>query len=390
MQITHKSLPKSRTEYSVTLEEQETAEFFSEAVGRLSASVKVAGFRPGKAPANLVRGQLESGALREEAYSLAAQQAWSKIAEENKVLPIEDPKVEVEAFDEGKEGKIVFSFDVRPEVKLGDWKKIKIDQIKAEKISQAEVDDVLDSLSRANAKTVIKIEPAQIGDKLEISFTGSVGGVRKDRLVANKFAVTLGQGGVVPGFEENLIGAKRSEVKKFAVTFPNEHFDKELAGVDVDFEVTIDEVYKLILPERDDQFAIQFGHKTYAEFLKAVEEDLFKHKEDDHLVQKKAKWLAEFEKKVTTDIPQSLIEAEIGRSRQSWSSFLTERSLSAKDWLDRRQMTMEQLEADWQKAALSSVKIGLGLSEVAKGIGKELKSDVDYQELLDQLVNNTV
>lgn len=401
MQITHKLLPQSRIEYTVVVDEPETAEFFTEAINRLSSSVKIAGFRPGKAPAELVRGQLEPGALREEAYSLAAQRAWSKIAEENTVLPIEDPKVEVEAFEEGKEGKIVFSFDVRPEVKLGDWKKIKISNEKTQAITKQEVDDVVESLARANATTVVKIspggqgasakagelEPAEMGDKLEVSFTGSVGGVRKDRLEAKKFAVTLGQGGVVPGFEENLIGVKRGDVKKFSVKFPKEHFDKDLANKDVDFEVTIDEVYRLILPERDDKFASQFGHKKYDELLAAVEEDLQKHKEDDLLVQKKAKWLAEFEQKVATDVPQSLIDAEVGRSRQSWSSFLTERNLSAKDWLDRRGFTMEKLEEDWRKAASSSVKIGLGLSEVAKSLGKELKSDADYQALLDQLVS---
>lgn len=388
MKITDEALPQSRIKYTVEIDEAETAEFFTEAAENLAKKINVAGFRPGKAPANIVRGQVGSDELREEAYALAARQAWSKIAETSKVLPIEDPSVEVEKFEEGSSSRLVFSFDIRPEVKVKDWRKIKADKVTVAEVSDEEVDEVIKSLGRAHAKTLLKLEPAVVGDKLEVTFSGSINGVKKDKLTANKFQLILGQGGVVPGFEDNLMGVRRGDKKSFAVTFPKDHFDKDFAGQKIDFEVSVEDVFSLVLPAHDNKFAETFGHKTFNELLKAVKEDLVRHKEEEAQIQRKAKWLAEFDKRVEAVIPQSLLRAEIDRSRQAWSSFLAERNIKAEEWLERRNTTLEKLEADWSKAAESSVRIGLGLAQIAKELGKELKNDQDYQDFLEELVKS--
>jgi trigger factor len=386
MEITHKSLPKSRIAYTVTIPETEIAEFFSEAAENMAKKINVPGFRPGKAPADVVRGKLSPEELREEAYSLAARLAWQKIAVDSRVLPIEDPAVEVTAFEEGKAGELVFAFDVRPEVKVGSWKSIKVTAPKIEPVTDQEVEDVITSLRKAHAQTVVKIEPAQIGDRVEITFSGAIGGVKKDKLTAKKFALTLGDGAVVPGFEDHIVGLKRGDTAKFEVTFPTEHFDKELSGKAVAFELEVDEVFAVVLPEIDAKFAEKFGHDKIEELRSAIKDDLMNHKDEEAHVQRKAQWLAEFDKKVTTEVPENLVRTEVGRSKDSWSSFLMERNLNPKDWLERRGTTMEKMIEDWTKAAESSVRIGLGLAEVAKELGKELKSDEDYQAMLDELV----
>lgn len=389
MEITHKQLPKSRVAYTVTLPETEVAEFFSEAAENLAKKINVPGFRPGKAPADVVRGKLTAEELREEAYSLAARLSWQKIAVDSPVLPIEDPAVEVTSFEEGKAGELVFAFDVRPMVKLGNWKSIKTKTPKVEPVTDQEVDDVITSLRKAHAQTILKIEPAEKGDRVEVTFEGAIGGVRKDKLTAKKFSLTLGDAAVVPGFEDHVIGLKRGGSAKFEITFPAEHFDKELAGKVVAFELTVDEVYRVVLPEIDPKFAEKFGHDTLDELKTAIKEDLENHRNEESHVQRKAQWLAEFDKKVTTEIPESLVRTEVARSKDSWSSFLLERNLNPKDWLDKRGTTMEKMIEDWTKAAESSVRIGLGLAEVAKELGKELKSDEDYQAMLDELVQST-
>lgn len=386
MEITHKKLPKSRIAYTVTIPETEIAEFFNEAAENLAKKINVPGFRPGKAPADVVRGKLSAEELREEAYSLAARIAWQKIAVDSPVMPIEDPGVEVDAFEEGKSGELVFTFDVRPEVKLGAWKSIKTKATNIEPVTDKEVDDVITSLGKAHAQTVVKIDAAQMGDRVEITFSGAIGGIKKDKLTAKKFALTLGDGAVVPGFEDHIVGLKRGGTAKFDVTFPAEHFDKELAGKVVNFELSVDEVFAVLLPGADADFAKKFGHDTIDELKAAIKEDLVNHKDEEAHIQRKAQWLAEFDKKVTTEVPESLVRTEVARSKDSWSSFLLERNLNPTDWLERRGTTMEKMIEDWTKAAESSVRIGLGLAEVAKELGKELKSDEDYQAMLDELV----
>ena len=169
-----------------------------------------------------------------------------------------------------------------------------------------------------------------------------------------------------------------------------DHFDKELAEKLVDFEAEVTEVFDVILPELNDEFAKGFGHKKAEQLTKAIKEDIGSRKKEEQFISQKARWLAEFEKLVKCDLPESLLVAEVERSRQAWRAFLQERHINEGEWLMARKLTLEQLERDWHKAAEASVRIGLGLAEVAKVQKKELKSNEEFQTLLDGLVRKTI
>lgn len=390
MQITHLQLPQSRQKYTAELSELEVAEYFEQAVKRLSASIKITGFRPGKAPANLVRDQLKPEALREEAYTLAVQGAWLDIVKKLETQPIHDPEVEVADFTEGKPAQIIFEFDVRPDVTVKDWQKIIINKAKKEPVTEEQVADILTSLQKAHAKTIISLEPAKKGDKVEVSFVGSLKGVTKEKLSSKHFPLIIGEQSVIPGFAEELIGCKKSETKKFQLTFPADHFDKELADQKIDFEATIDDVYTVNLPELNDELAKKFGHDKLDQLKSAVREDLATRGDEEFFIQQKAEWLAEFEKCVTVELPKSLVDAEVARSRGSWEEFLQKRQLKAADWLERQKTTLEEMEKNWRLAAESSVKIGLGLAKIAEEAKKPLQSNEQYQQFLDEQVQAAI
>ncbi len=390
MQISQLKLPQSRLKYTADLSEVEVAEYFERALARLAEGVKITGFRPGKAPANLVRDQLKPEALREEAYTLAVQGTWVEIAKKLESGPLHDPEVEVADFNEGKPAKIEFEFDVRPTVSVKNWEKIKIGKAKKEPVTDVQVADILASLQKAHAKTIITIEPAKMGDKVEVSFVGSLKGVTKEKLSSKHFPLIIGEQSVLPGFAEELIGLKKGETKKFILTFPADHFDKELAGQKIDFEVTIDDVYTVELPELTDELAKKFGHDKLDQLKAAVLEDLVTRGDEEFFIQQKAEWLAEFEKCVRVELPKSLVEAEVDRSRGSWEEFLNKRQLKADDWLARQKTTLEEMEKNWQAAAESSVTIGLGLAQLAEEAKKPLQSNEEYQSFLDSLVSAAV
>jgi FKBP-type peptidyl-prolyl cis-trans isomerase (trigger factor) len=154
----------------------------------------------------------------------------------------------------------------------------------------------------------------------------------------------------------------------------------------VKFEVSVDEVFTVVLPAVDEAMAKKFGHDTPEQLREAIAADLVKEKVADLEAQLKAKWLAEFEQKITTDLPHSLLAAEVERSEKAWQEFLSSRQLNAEDWLKRQNITIEKLREDWQKAASSTVKIGLGIGEVARAQGRELKTNDDFQNFLTELV----
>ncbi|MEX2012667.1 MAG: trigger factor [Patescibacteria group bacterium] len=389
MKTTTKSISKTREQITASFDKNEVDTLFDRAVVRLSASVKIAGFRPGKAPKNVIKDNLDPQALREEAYSLAVKDAWEEIVKELKVIPIQDPEVDILEFEEGKPGKIVFEFDIRPEIKVGKWENIKVKDVTSQKVDDKEVDDVLKSLSKGHAKRVITLEPAKTGNQLDIEFSGSVGGVTKDKLASKHFPVILGESKLVPGFEQHLAGLNRGDEKSFKVTFPKDYFDKEMASQDVQFKVKVEEVYTIEQPELDDKFAEKFGHKKLEQLKKAIREDLENRNQEDFDNKRKAKWLAGFEPLVSVEVPKSLLEAEMSRSEQGWRQYLNQHNIKDEDWLARQNLTLEKLRQDWAKAAESSVKIGLGLSQLAHEQGRDLKDNDDFQSYLDELIEKT-
>ena len=390
MKIESKNLPQSRHKFSVELSIEEVGVQFERALAHLAPTVKIAGFRPGKAPTNLVKEQIDPTKLREEAYSLAVQACWREIIKGLNEIPIQDPEVELGEFEESKPSKLTFEFDIRPEVKVGNWADIKLSRSEEEEVTDKDVEELIDSLRRAHAKTIAKLTPAKSGDKVHVDFEGSLGGVRQAKLSSKNFPLIIGQANTIPGFDEQLAGLKKGDRKKFKLKFPKDHFDKELAEKLVDFEAEVTEVFDIILPELNDEFAASFGHKKAEQLTKAIKEDIGSRKKDEQFISQKARWLSEFEHLVECDLPESLLRAEVERSRQAWRAFLQERHINEGEWLKSRQLTLEQLEKDWHKAAETSVKIGLGLAEVAKTQKKELKSNEEFQALLDELVKKAI
>lgn len=390
MKIDHKVLPKSRHQYAVELTAVEVAEYFEQALKTLAAKIKIGGFRAGKAPLSMVRSAVSESELREEAYSYAVQNVWKQIINSLKVTPIHDPEVSLDTFEEGKPAKIMVEFDIRPEVKLGKWQDITIHPDAKSQVTDADVEEVLTSLLRANAQTIITLERAKKGDRIEVTFEGTINNIKNDKLSSKHFPVVIGQSNAIPGFEDQLIGLKKGETKKFSLVFPKDHFDKEIAGKKVEFSVNVDEVFNIILPPIDQALAKKFGHDTLDQLKKAIKDDLIQQKADEVFTQQKAKWLADFEKKVTVDLPESLIVAEVERSKAAWQDFLVERNLGQEDWLKTRGVTLEKMMTDWRQAATSSVTIGLGLAEIAKEQKKELKDNTEFQKLLDELVRQAL
>jgi trigger factor len=386
MKTTIENLPQSRTRVVIEPTALEVTEAFEQALAVISSGIKVTGFRSGKAPAEMVRAQIDSEKLRDEASTIIVRRAWQQAVTELKELPIQDPEVTIETFEEAKDAKLVFEFDIRPAIKLGDWQKIKVKKEKTPEVPAGELDEVLSSLQYGQAATVVSVEPAKAGDKVEVSFSGYVNNIRLDKLTAKNFTFIIGRDNVIPGFAEQLSGLKKGDTKTFELEFPKDHFDPELAEKKVKFEVSVDEVFTVVLPAVDEAMAKKFGHDTPEQLREAIAADLVKEKVADLEAQLKAKWLAEFEQKITTDLPHSLLAAEVERSEKAWQEFLSSRQLNAEDWLKRQNITIEKLREDWQKAASSTVKIGLGIGEVARAQGRELKTNDDFQNFLTELV----
>jgi|GEM_PF-1788371 len=385
MKLTREALPQSRQKITVSLTEQDTVDFFTQAKKQLVKGVKVSGFRPGKVPEAIALKQLIPDQIREEALRLVVASCWQEALKNIEQLPIEDPTVEVEKFSEKGPGRFIFLYDHRPNVKLGNWQGIKVKKEKATLVADKDIEAALKSFAQSRAQRLAKNAPAAKGDELQVNMKGSIAGQPVKKLTVEKMSLQLGRAGLIPGMEEKLLGIKRNEVRQFSLLLPTNHFEKDLAGKKVDFKVEAKEVYSLIVPEATDELAKEAGYKTLADMRQKLQEYMAKEQVANAKAKQEAQWLKEFEKQVTVELPQSLITKEVERLRQQWQEFIAQRNLSAKDWLEARQTTLAEMEKDWQKSAVGQLKIGLGLAEIAKVKKTELKDENDFRSLLSEL-----
>ncbi|MEK7548857.1 MAG: hypothetical protein AAB499_03085, partial [Patescibacteria group bacterium] len=146
---------------------------------------------------------------------------------------------------------------------------------------------------------------------------------------------------------------------------PN-HFDPELAAKKVDFAVTVKEIYRVNLPAVDERLAEKFGFKTVVSWRKSLTDFLTQEKETEAKFARQADFLKQLSAKVAVELPESLIDGEIDQMEERWRQFLTGRQISADQWLRSRNLTLEQMKIDWRGQAIESVKVGLGVSAIAK------------------------
>ena len=234
---------------------------FKQAVARIANQVRIPGFRPGKAPRNIIEMHYGKAAVKEEAFNICVNRAYQQAIETEKLMPVSDPEVkdEKKAFEEFAEGKD-FEVDVavvlKPEPELGEYKGIHVDKKEA-KVSDEDVDKALEELEK--------------GDFAIIDFAGTVDGEAFSGGEGKGYPLEVGSGSFIPGFEDQLIGLKKDDDTDVDVTFPESYFVPELAGKQAIFKVHIQAVKHKELPELNDEYIAKYTrYKTVAEAVPPV------------------------------------------------------------------------------------------------------------------------
>ena len=233
---------------------------FKQAVARIANQVRIPGFRPGKAPRNIIEMHYGKAAVKEEAFNICVNRAYQQAIETEKLMPVSDPEVkdEKKAFEEFAEGKD-FEVDVavvlKPEPELGEYKGIHVDKKEA-KVSDEDVDKALEELRNRGAKMVDTDDETVIekGDFAIIDFAGTVDGEAFSGGEGKGYPLEVGSGSFIPGFEDQLIGLKKDDDTDVDVTFPESYFVPELAGKQAIFKVHIQAVKHKELPELNDEY----------------------------------------------------------------------------------------------------------------------------------------
>lgn len=365
MEISVSQLPHARVKVIVTLSPAEMDPFLDAAAARISQQLKIEGFRPGKAPRQLVEQRVGVMEVYKEAIDALVQKTYPQAVVQKDLRVVGSPEINVEKLAPGN--PVVYNAEVAllPTVQLGDLRSTKIDH-QPVSITLEEIDHTFDELRRMQAKEVLHDKVAETGDKLEINLQVFLDNVPVEGGSSQKLPIELGAGMFIPGFEEKVAGMKANDEREFSLTFPKEYHDKKLADKEATFKVKAMAVYKIDRPAADDAFAKSVGKfQTIAELKKKLEENLRADKENKERQRHEIAVLeAAVEKTTFSEIPAVMVEHELDRMVEELEQSLQQQGGSFEDYLQHIKKSKEDLRQEWQAPAEKRVKTALLIAEV--------------------------
>ena len=358
MQVTVKKLPASQVELSVSLPWEEWKGEIAHATEHLGKEVKIAGFRAGKAPRDVIEKRFGKGSLLAEAAEHVVSHSYPKALAQEKVAAIGQPTIKLGAFAEGKAFEYTAVTAVMPEVIVKkNWKdavkKINADFAKKKDVvEEREIDEELGRVAEMRAKFVTVSREARIGDNVLIDFTVTQDGVAIEGGKSENHPLVLGKGVFIPGFEEQLVGTKEGEEKSFTLQFPAEYHAKHLAGKPALFSVKVRVVQEREVPPIDDAFAKSLGK---FESLENVKENLRKGLLEEKKVKSKevrrTQALDALVERATIDYPKILVDEESARMVREFETQTQGMGLNFQEYLTQAKKTEEDLRTEWEPQA---------------------------------------
>ena len=321
MQVTETLNEGLKRGYTMVVSAAELDEKVNEKLADAAPEIEMKGFRKGKVPMALLKKQFGERLLG-EAMQESVDGAMSKHFEDSGDRPAMQPKVEMtnEDWKEGDDVQIAMSYEALPDIPEVDLSSIKLEKMVVEADDKA-IDEALNNLAEnaQNFEDRKKGSKAKDGDQVVIDFLGKVDGEAFEGGAAEDFPLALGSGQFIPGFEEQLVGAKVGDEKSVEVTFPAEYGNAELAGKPAVFDVTVKAVKEPKPAEIDDELAKKFGADDLAALKTQITERIGAEYEGAARAIMKRALLDELDKVVSFDLPPSLVEAEAGQiAHQLW------------------------------------------------------------------------
>jgi len=343
-------------------------------LAKIAKNTRMDGFRPGKAPLKLVAARY-SGEIRGEVLGDSLQQLFGQAVRENNLHVAGHPQ-----FAAAEAGAFTATFDVFPEITLGDVSGIKVTRPIVE-VSDADVDRTLDVLRKQRVQYHAVERAAQEGDRVHIDYTGSIGGEAFQGGEAKDFPVILGEGRTLKDFEGSLIGMKAGETKSFDVTFPDDYFAKELAGKTATFTATINSVHEAHLPEVDAGLAQSLGiHEGgVAKLREEISSNLAREAKRRIQARVKEQVLNGLLETTPFEVPRSLVAME----RQA----LLEKAVSDLKARGMREQDIQMRDEIFEPQAKRRVALGILMDELVRANGITAPHE-QVQALVDEFAQS--
>jgi len=371
MQIKREQINPTTVKLTITADQALLDETKQHVLRHLAQKAKLPGFRPGKAPLQLVEKNTEPSVLQAEFIDEVLNELYGKAVEQEKLRVVGQPKVGLQKFVPYTDLEVAVEVEAVGDVKLPDYKKLKVIKPVVE-VTDKDVVEVIENLRQRLAERKDVERAAKDGDEVSIDFAG-VDAKTKEAIngaEGKNYPLPLGSDSFIPGFEANLIGLRPGEEKTFELAFPKDYGVKALQSRNVSFTVTVHAVKELIKPKADDAFATKAGpFKTLKDLKADIKKQLLTEKQGEADREFENALLEQLADKTTVAVPESLIADEVERTISQVRQNLAYRGQTWQQYLE----DVGQGEDDYRKGlrepAERRVKVGLALSEIAEKEG---------------------
>jgi trigger factor len=372
MQITETSTEGLKHEFKVTVGADDIKQRIETRLQEIGRQVKLPGFRPGKVPLTVLR-QRYGSAVMGEVLERAVNDSSSEAMREHKLRPALQPKVEIVAFNEGRDLEYKLAVEVLPDVVPMNFAELKLERLRPE-VPDTEIDSALERIARQQRKDEPVDRPAVSGDIVVIDFTGSIAGEEFPGGSAKGHRLELGTGQFIPGFEDQLIGAKAGEQRTVAVTFPADYGAAELAGKEASFAVEVKEVREIKPQPIDESLAEAVGMENLQALRDAVRQQIERDYDGIAKQRLKRQLLDRLAEHHRFAVPQGMIDIELD---VIWKQFEAERERAKERGVAEPDegKSDDEIKAEYRDIAERRVRLGLLLSEVGRNNNIQVTQD---------------
>ena len=369
-------------ELTINVSVDEFDKALNEAYKKVVKTVSLPGFRKGRIPRNIFEKQFGVESLYQDAVDIVLPTAYEEAIDQTGIFPIDQPQVDIEQIEKGKELIFKAIVTVKPEVKLGEYKGLEYEAEDVE-VTDEEVENNLENLRENHAELVLKEDgTVENGDTVVIDFEGFIDGEAFEGGKAENHSLEIGSQQFIPGFEEQLIGKPANEETEIEVTFPEDYQQTDFAGKKATFKVMIHEIKQKELPELDDDFAQDVDEEveTLDELKEKKKEELLSSKETEAENKKRESLLLQASENAEVEIPEVMIETELSNMLQEFEQRVQMQGMTLENYYELSGETEESIKGQMKEDAEKRVKSNLTLEAILEAEELEVDdSDVDAE-----------
>ncbi len=367
MSVQIEKLEKKMAKLTIEVPAEEFEAAIEKAYQKAKGRIALPGFRKGKAPRKMIEKMYGAGVFYEDAANIVIPEAYDNAVKERGENIVSRPAIDVTQIEAGKSFIFTAEVALKPEVTLGEYKGVEVPKQEIE-VTEEEIQAEVDKERERNSRTIdVDDRAVENGDLIKLDFDGSVDGVPFEGGKATDYPLTIGSGSFIPGFEDQLIGAKIGEEVEVNVTFPEEYHAENLKGKAAVFKCKVNEIKVKELPEADDEFAQDVSEfDTLAEYKEDLKKNLLEKKEAAAKREKENAAVAKAVENAQMEIPEAMIQEQVRRMVEDFARRIESQGITMTQYMQFTGMDQAKMEEQMKPEALKRIQNSLVLEAVAK------------------------